>query len=126
MAGALTSLSGWLVVTVWPTREAFVYLVVSFAAGASMSGEVAYKVWTQQLIPTLSRATVQGATLAVARVAAAIAAAVTPLVASENPRALFGTVLLLSVLATMLCAQLIRMESRHTRTVSEASATRSN
>ena len=90
MAGALTSLSGWLVITVWPTREAFVYLAVSFAAGASMSGEVAYKVWTQRLIPTMSRATVQGATLAVARVAAALAAAATPLVVNADPRALFG------------------------------------
>lgn len=126
MGGTLTSLSGWLVVTVWPTREAFVYLVVSFAAGASMSGEVAYKVLTQQLIPTLSRATVQGATLAVARVAAALAAAVTPLVANESPRVLFGTVLFLSVLATALSARLLRLESRHTEALARASATRPN
>lgn len=114
MAGALTSLSGWLVITVWPTREAFVYLAVSFAAGASMSGEVAYKVWTQRLIPTMSRATVQGATLAVARVVAALAATATPLVVNADPRALFGTVLLLSVVATALCARLIQMERTHT------------
>ena len=114
MAGALTSLSGWVVITVWPTREAFVYLAGSFAAGASMSGEVAYKVWSQRLIPTMSRATVQGATLAVARVAAALAAAVTPLVVNADPRALFGTVLLLSVVATALCARLVQMERRHT------------
>ena len=76
MAGALTSLSGWLVITVWPTREAFVYLAVSFAAGAHVRrGRL--QGWTQRLIPTMCSCHDQGATLAVARVAAALAAAAT-------------------------------------------------
>jgi inositol transporter-like SP family MFS transporter len=103
VAGALVSTAGWLLVAVWPTPEAFVVLIVSFVIGASVSGEVAFKIWAQELVPTLLRATVQGSALAVARVAAAAVAAVTPAVATSDPQALFAGLLVASVGATVAC-----------------------
>jgi inositol transporter-like SP family MFS transporter len=87
----------------WSPPEAFVVLTVSFVIGASWSGEVAFKIWAQELVPTLLRATVQGSALAVARVAAAAVAAVTPVVATSDPQALFAGLLVASVGATVAC-----------------------
>ena len=112
LMGALVSMSGWIAVTIWPTREAFVFLVVTLVVGASVQGDVAYKMWSQQLVPTLSRTTVQGATLAFARVSAAALAVITPDAASANPRLLFGCLLAASAVAAVTCWWMPRVERR--------------
>lgn len=52
-------------------------------------GEALYKVWTQEYFPVNARATVQGATMAVARFAAAAFALVTPALLAWSPAGLF-------------------------------------
>jgi inositol transporter-like SP family MFS transporter len=103
VGGAVVSTGGWLLVAIWPAPGPFVALTVAFVVGASVSGEVAFKVWAQQLVPTLQRATVQGATMALARVVAAAAATVTPLVAKADPQVLFAGLLVASLGATAAC-----------------------
>lgn len=87
--GSVLTALGWLTAAVSPTPAAFVVLVVCFAAGASVSGETIYKIWVQEAVPTLQRATVQGATIAAARVLAGAFALITPTVALAAPHALF-------------------------------------
>lgn len=115
MAGSLISLAGWTAVTVWPSRPTFVVLVVTFVVGASVQGEVAYKIWTQHLIPTLARASVQGATLACARLAAAALAVATPAIATASPRLLFAVLLAGSVVATIASWWLARLNDSQSR-----------
>lgn len=124
LVGCLVSAAGWLGATIWPTPAWFVVLVVCFAVGASLSGEAAYKVWTQELVPTLLRATVQGATLAAARVAAGLFALVTPAIASASPRWLFGTLLVAQVTATLIAVRwLPRFATRPVGTIEPTSPT---
>jgi MFS transporter, SP family, inositol transporter len=40
--------------------------------GAAFSGETIYKVWSQEMVPTLLRSTAQGVTIAFARITAAL------------------------------------------------------
>lgn len=69
--------------------------------GGAFAGEPMWKIWSQELFPTLLRTTAQGATTFFTRVLAALAALVTPLLMGEGPRTLF-TVLTLAVAATTL------------------------
>lgn len=62
---------------------------VLFAIGISFAGESLYKVWTQELFPTLARSTAQGITMAFARYVAAAFALVTPALAIEAPTTLY-------------------------------------
>lgn len=64
-----------------PTMVAMMLL---FAFGANFSGSIMYKVWSQELVPTLLRSTVQGLTIAFARLAAALFAFVTPALLTAN------------------------------------------
>ncbi|MFJ9590430.1 MFS transporter [Streptomyces acidicola] len=65
-------------------------MTYGFCIGAAFAGEALYKVWSQELYPTLLRATGQGTTIAVARVIAAIAAIFIPTLATNSPTALFA------------------------------------
>lgn len=69
-----------------------------FSCGAVLAGDSIYKVWSQELFPTLLRSTSQGFTTAFARVLAAIFAVVTPGLIAFSPYLLFG------LLATFLAA----------------------
>ncbi|MCV2395888.1 MFS transporter [Actinotalea sp. M2MS4P-6] len=64
-----------------------------FGLSAPFFGETIYKVWSQELFPTLVRSSAQGQTMAAARVAAAAWALVTPVIASSSPAVLFGVLL---------------------------------
>ncbi len=68
----------------------FTLLLLFFGLGTAFCGEAMYKVWSQELFPTLLRSSAQGITLALARVIAGIVAFGTPALASGNPSALFG------------------------------------
>ncbi|WP_190813952.1 MFS transporter [Saccharopolyspora pogona] len=67
-------------------------MTYGFSMGAAFAGEALYKVWSQELYPTLLRATAQGTTIAVARVIAAVVAIFIPALATRNPTALFALV----------------------------------
>lgn len=72
--------------------------VVSLAAwqilqgiGGAFAGESMWKVWSQELFPTLLRSTAQGATTFFTRMLAAVAALGTPVLIDSGPTTLFVT-----------------------------------
>ena len=83
VAFALPALAGVSI----PTMVAMMLL---FAFGANFSGSTMYKVWSQELVPTLLRSTVQGLTIAFARLLAALFAFVTPALLTANSSLSFG------------------------------------
>ncbi|GAA3663489.1 MFS transporter [Microbacterium marinilacus] len=64
-------------------------MTYAFSVGAAFAGEALFKVWSQELYPTLLRSTAQGASIAFARIAAAGAAVFIPTLATQNPSSLF-------------------------------------
>jgi inositol transporter-like SP family MFS transporter len=64
-------------------------LIALFGVGAAFAGEAMYKVWSQELFPTLLRSSAQGITLAFARIVAALFAFVTPTFIASAPATLF-------------------------------------
>ncbi|WOF23164.1 MFS transporter [Microbacterium betulae] len=65
------------------------FMTYAFSVGAAFAGEALFKVWSQELYPTLLRSSAQGTTIAAARVVAAIAAIFIPTIAASDPHALF-------------------------------------
>ncbi len=111
--GSLTVAAGWALLLVVPGRATFVLLVAVSALGATLAGESLYKVATQELVPTLQRATVQGLTMAVARVLAAGFAVVTPALDRADLSLLVGIVLVTQLLAAGIAlAWLPRLRQR--------------
>ncbi|MFI7613062.1 MFS transporter [Nonomuraea terrae] len=98
--GTVVSVIGFaLPLLLGPTAVAIAGTLILSAVGASFSGDLMYKVWTQELVPTLLRSTAQGITLGFARVLAALFAVVTPTLATNNPTVLFSLLLSFSVVA---------------------------
>jgi MFS transporter, SP family, inositol transporter len=79
-----------------------IILAFGFGFGGPFAGEGIYKVWSQELFPTLLRGTAQGLTFAVARVLAAAFALVTPAIAKADPQALVAILLLVSVVSGLI------------------------
>lgn len=83
--------------------------VVSLAAwqilqgiGGAFAGESMWKVWSQELFPTLLRSTAQGVTTFFTRVLAAVAALGTPYLIQDGPVALFVTLTAAVAFTTLL------------------------
>ena len=57
--------------------------------GGAVAGEPMFKIWAQELIPTLYRSTAQGAMIAATRVVAAVVALWTPMLLRASPNLLF-------------------------------------
>ncbi len=74
--------------------------------GGAFAGEPMWKIWSQELFPTLLRTTAQGATTFFTRVLAALAALVTPHLLEAGPDVLFMT-LTGAVAATTLLGWLV-------------------
>lgn len=70
------------------------YLASRFVAlaGIAFAGEAIMKTWTQESFPTLLRTSAQGGVIAVARLAAALMAAITPALISVGVEVLYGVV----------------------------------
>ncbi|MFF4357660.1 MFS transporter [Streptomyces sp. NPDC001604] len=83
LAWALPALLG-------PTRFALVAVMLISGLGNAFAGESVYKVWSQELFPTLLRATAGGMTMAFARALAGLAALGTPAFAVGHTRLFFG------------------------------------
>ncbi len=75
--------------------------VLGVLAGA-VAGEPIYKVWSQELFPTSHRSTAQGITIAFARLVAAAAALVTPLIIAAGPQLLFVFLFVTSAAAYLI------------------------
>jgi inositol transporter-like SP family MFS transporter len=69
------------------------------AVGTALAFEGIFKVWAQELFPTLLRATAQGTIIAFARVVAAIVAIWTPLLLGLDPRMFFSILFILVAVA---------------------------
>ena len=69
--------------------SAMVVALVLYNMSFPFVGEAMYKIWTQESFPVNARATVQGATMAVARFAAAGFALVTPALIDWSPTGLY-------------------------------------
>jgi inositol transporter-like SP family MFS transporter len=63
-----------------------------FAFGGNMAGEPMFKVWSQELFPTLHRSTAQGIMIGFTRLIAAVVALVTPVLAAQGPQILFASI----------------------------------
>lgn len=85
-----------------PSLVAFVVLAFLACVGSTFAGEGVYKVWSQELFPTLVRGTAQGVTLAVARFAAGPFAFITPILVVEAPSLLFGILVTTSIAAGVI------------------------
>jgi MFS transporter, SP family, inositol transporter len=103
VVGVVLNVAAWIMLTVVGATE-FTLLVGYFmtAIGGSFAGETIYKVWSQELVPTLLRSTMQGMTIAFARVISALFAFVTPTIALANDRLLFGLLLVLSLVGSAI------------------------
>lgn len=88
--GSVLIILGWAPLALWgPSQQAMVALVFLFGIGSCFAGEPLYKVWSQELIPTLLRGTSQGVTMAVTRVIAAVLAFVVPPLLATDPAVVF-------------------------------------
>jgi inositol transporter-like SP family MFS transporter len=58
--------------------------------GGAFAGEPMWKIWSQELFPTLLRSSAQGATTFFTRVLASVVALWTPLLIAVGPTLLFG------------------------------------
>ncbi|HLS92244.1 MAG TPA: MFS transporter [Microbacterium sp.] len=70
-----------------------------FAFGGNLAGEPIFKVWSQELFPTLHRSTAQGIMIAFTRVLAAGVALITPPLAAAGPQVLFAAITAASAVA---------------------------
>lgn len=70
--------------------------------GGAFAGESMWKVWSQELFPTLLRSTAQGATTFFTRVLAAVAALGTPWLIQDGPGTLFVTLTVAVAFTTLL------------------------
>jgi inositol transporter-like SP family MFS transporter len=103
VAGSLLILVAWaLPVLLGANRFTLVAVLLVSGLGNAFAGEAIYKVWSQELVPTLLRTTAGGLTMAFARVVAALAAFVTPTIALASPQLLFGLLLGFTAIATVI------------------------
>ncbi|MDX3053371.1 MFS transporter, partial [Streptomyces scabiei] len=89
-----------LIVVAWalpallgPGRFTLVAVMLVSGLGNSFAGESVYKIWSQELFPTLLRATATGVTMAFTRALAGLAALGTPAFALGHTRLFFGLLL---------------------------------
>ncbi|MEU1518459.1 MFS transporter [Streptomyces sp. NPDC005811] len=83
-------------------RFTLVAVVLLSGLGNAFAGESVYKVWTQELFPTLLRATATGVTMAVTRAVAGLAALGTPAFALGHTRLFFGLLFGFTLLAALI------------------------
>ncbi|MBL1116893.1 MFS transporter [Streptomyces sp. 110] len=79
------------------------------AVGSALAFEGIFKVWSQEVFPTLLRATAQGMVIAFARVVAAAVALWTPTLLSAGPRVMFAALAAIVAVATGIGTVLDRL-----------------
>lgn len=98
-----------------------VSILLSFG-GAAFAFEGIMKVWTQESFPTMLRSTAQGAIVAVARLAAACFAAVTPLLLAAGPQAFYVMLAVLKLIGVVVAVTVFRSRDRHDEFLTELEA----
>ncbi|OIJ65501.1 MFS transporter [Streptomyces mangrovisoli] len=102
-AGALLLPCQWVVLLVLgSTTTGFVIGMILNSATAGIAGEILYKVWTQELIPTLNRATAQGVTLAMSKGGVSLFAFLTPSLMAVSRTAFFAVCLSFSLVTSVI------------------------
>lgn len=96
---ALTILAYGIPAIVGVNLPSLMLTALLFAFGGNLAGEPIFKVWSQELFPTLHRASAQGIMIAFTRIVAAAVALVTPALASAGPQILFGAITAASAVA---------------------------
>ena len=103
VAGTVINMIAFAIPLVFgPTIPALLATNIGFGIGVGFAGESIYKVWSQELFPTLLRSTAQGVTLAFARVVAGLFAFITPGLAVSNSPVLFGLLFAFAVIAGLI------------------------
>ncbi|MGW1675500.1 MFS transporter [Streptomyces sp. NPDC002324] len=95
LAWALPALLG-------PGRFTLVAVMLLSGLGNAFAGESVYKIWSQELFPTLLRATATGVTMAFTRTLAGLAALGTPALALGHTRLFFGLLLGVTVASAVI------------------------
>ncbi|MEU6355412.1 MFS transporter [Streptomyces sp. NPDC047072] len=99
---ALIALAWALPALFGPGKVTLVAVMLISGLGNSFAGESLYKVWSQELFPTLLRATAGGVTMAFTRAVAGLAALGTPAFALGHTRLMFGTLFGLMLAAAVI------------------------
>ncbi|GAB3286237.1 MFS transporter [Pseudoclavibacter terrae] len=99
IGAALTLLAYGIPAIVGVNLPSLMLTALLFAFGGNLAGEPIFKVWSQELFPTLHRASAQGIMIAFTRIVAAAVALVTPALASAGPQALFAAITAASAVA---------------------------
>lgn len=103
VGGSALIVIAWALPTFFgPSQFTLVAVLLVSGLGNAFAGESIYKVWSQELVPTLLRSTSSGMTMAFTRVIAGLAAFGTPALAAANPRLLFGLIFGFTVIATVI------------------------
>lgn len=101
--GSVLILVGWFPLAFFgATQSALLAMVFIWALGSCSAGEALYKVWSQELVPTLLRGTSQGLTMFVARVVAAVLALIVPTILAGNPSIVFIGIFVFAVLSVAI------------------------
>ncbi|MGW1718318.1 MFS transporter [Streptomyces sp. NPDC002156] len=95
LAWALPALFG-------PGRFTLVAVMLVSGLGNAFAGESIYKIWSQELFPTLLRATATGVTMAFTRAVAGLAALGTPAFAVGHTRLFFGLLFGFAVVSAVI------------------------
>lgn len=103
VSGSILIVVAWaLPAVLGPSKFTLVAVLLLSGLGNAFAGESIYKVWSQELVPTLLRSTSSGVTMAFTRVIAGLAAFGTPALAAANPRLLFVLLLGFTLVATVI------------------------
>lgn len=94
---------------------------IALGLGTPFASEAIYKVWSQELFPTLLRGTAQGATIAFTRILAAVLALFTPVLIQTSPAVLVGFLLICTAIAGVIGGLWVARLSRAARFLPNAS-----
>lgn len=101
--GLVLSIVGFLIPVIAGVNVAtLVSMGVFYALGGAIAGEPMFKVWAQELFPTLHRSTAQGIAIAFTRVIAAIVALFTPIIITAGPSTMFVVLIVSTVIAGLI------------------------
>ncbi|MDR2673977.1 MAG: MFS transporter [Opitutaceae bacterium] len=89
--GAVMQIAGYGIYLLLPFAiPTIVFNIILFAGGAALAGEAFYKVFSQELFPTMLRGTAQGITFGIARTVLAIWSFFVPMLAHADIRLIAG------------------------------------
>jgi MFS transporter, SP family, inositol transporter len=92
--GALTQIAAYGILIVMPfSIPVIVANIVLFAGGGALAGEAFYKVFSQELFPTMLRGTAQGFTFGMARIAVGIWSFFVPAITNSGGLSMLATLL---------------------------------